>query len=213
MGSWKSGRALLAAVAVAYGLVQLIVVTPGMGLGWDEVVYVSQVDPRVPATEFIAPRARGVTLLVAPVMLLTGSTEALRIYLCVLSALALYVSFGTWLRVRSGLAVPLAALLFASLWLSVFYGNEVMPNLWVAFGATAAVGCFLRCLRPGSGRGPVFGLAASVAAVALLRPPDSLWLVLPLAAALAWPGWRRRRAGLALLTGLCAGWADWVVEA
>ena len=184
-----------------------------MGVGWDEVVYLSQVDPRVPATEFIAPRARGITLIVAPVVLVTSSTEALRIYLSLLSAVALYASFGTWLRVRSGAPAPLAALLFASLWLSLFYGNAAMPNMWVAFGAVAAVGCFLRCTRPDSGRGPLIGLAVSVAAVALVRPPDSIWLVLPLALALAKPGWRRVGAWAALIVGLVAGWADWIIEA
>ncbi|MFC5825821.1 hypothetical protein [Nonomuraea insulae] len=236
MTSLRSRWALLL-VALCYGIVQLIAVSPGMGLGWDEVVYVSQVDPRVPAAEFIAPRARGITLLVAPVVLVTSSTEALRVYLCVLSALGLYVSFGTWLRIRPGATAPLAALLFASTWLAVFYGNEAMPNLWVAFGAVAAVGCFLRCARPDSGRGAAVGLAVSVAAVALLRPPDSIWLVLPLALALARPAWRlirpgppldgngdkvrdgvgdgRRwvRAGVALVAGLVVGWADWIVEA
>ncbi|MEV5893364.1 hypothetical protein [Nonomuraea fuscirosea] len=200
-------------MAVGYAVVQLVAVAPGMGLGWDEVVYVSQVDPRVPAAEFIAPRARGITLLVAPVVLVTSSTEALRVYLCLLSALGLYASFGVWLRVRPGPVVPVAALLFASTWLALFYGNEAMPNLWVAFGAVAATGFFLRCVRPGAGRGPAAGLALSVAAVALLRPPDSVWLVLPLALALARPGWRCRRAGIALVAGLAVGWADWIVEA
>ncbi|WP_127934664.1 hypothetical protein [Nonomuraea polychroma] len=206
-------RALLILVACCYGAVQLIVVSPGMGLGWDESIYVSQVDPRVPAAEFIAPRARGITWVVAPVVLVTSSTEALRVYLCLLSALALYASFGIWLRVRTGGMVPLAALLFASLWLSLFYGGQAMPNLWVAFGAVAAVGCFLRCVRPGSGKAPAVGLALSVAAVGLLRPPDSLWLVLALAAALAWPAWRRVKVAAALVAGLIAGWADWVAEA
>jgi hypothetical protein len=209
-------RALLILVAVCYGGVQLAVVTPGMGLSWDEVVYVSQVDPRVPATEFIAPRARGVTLLVAPVVLVTSSTEALRVYLCLLSALALYASFAVWLRVRPGAVPPLAALLFASLWLSAFYGGAAMPNLWVAFGAVAAAGCFLRCLEPDPGWRPLAGLALSVAAVALLRPPDSVWLVLPLAVALALAkvaARQRVRTGAALGGGLVAGWAEWVVDA
>ncbi|MDP4509905.1 hypothetical protein [Nonomuraea turcica] len=215
MSWWRADpwRALLILVACCYGIAQLIVVTPGMGLGWDESIYVSQVDPRAPAAEFIAPRARGITLLVAPVVLVTSSTEALRVYLCLLSALALYASFGIWLRVRAGAMAPLAALLFASLWLSLFYGGQVMPNLWVAFGAVAAVGCFLRCVRPDSGRGPVIGLALSVAAVALLRPPDSLWLVLALAAALARPAWRQAKVTAALVAGLVVGWADWIVEA
>ncbi|WP_101785070.1 hypothetical protein [Nonomuraea indica] len=206
-------RALLALVAVCYGTVQLVAAGPGMGLGWDEVVYVSQVDPRVPAVEFIAPRARGITLIVAPVVLVTSSTEALRVYLCLLSALALYASFATWLRLRPGAVAPVAALLFASLWLALFYGSEAMPNMWVAFGAVGAVGFFLRCLRPDAGRGCVIGLALCVAAVALVRPPDSLWLVLPLGLALVRPGGRRPRVAVALVAGLAAGWADWVVEA
>ncbi|MFG3438507.1 hypothetical protein ACGF0J_14785 [Nonomuraea sp. NPDC047897] len=216
MSSWLRAdpwRALLMLVAGCYGAVQLLAVGPGMGLGWDEVVYVSQVDPRVSAVEFIAPRARGITLIVAPVTLVTSSTEALRIYLAVLSALALYASFATWLRLRPGAAAPLAALLFASLWLALFYGAAAMPNMWVAFGAVAAVGFFLRCLRPDAGRGCVAGLALCVAAVALVRPPDSVWLVLALGAALAGPGRWRPRVAIALLAGLTAGWADWVVEA
>ncbi|WP_336211585.1 hypothetical protein [Nonomuraea sp. LPB2021202275-12-8] len=216
MHSWLRAdpwRALLMLVAVCYGIVQLVAAGPGMGLGWDEVVYVSQVDPRVPATEFIAPRARGITLIVAPVTLVTSSTDALRVYLCLLSALALYASFGTWLRLRPGAVAPLAALLFASLWLALFYGNEAMPNMWVAFGAVAAVGFFLRCVRPDGGRGSLAGLALCVAAVALLRPPDSIWLILPLGLALAKPGWRRPRVAIALVAGLAVGWADWIVEA
>jgi len=201
-------------VAACYGIVQLVAAGPGMGLGWDEVVYLSQVDPRVPAAEFIAPRARGITLIVAPVTLLTSSTDALRVYLCLLSALALYASFGAWPRPRPAAVAPVApvaALLFASLWPALFYGNEAMPNMWVAFGAVAAVGFFLRCLEPGGGRGRLVGLALCVAAVAALRPPDSLWLVLPLV--LAGVGKRRLGVVVAPLAGLAAGWADWIVEA
>jgi hypothetical protein len=69
----------LAVVAGAFTLAQLVLVPPGMGLGWDESVYVSQVSPHAPAAFFSAPRARGVPLLVAPVAAWSTSTELLRV--------------------------------------------------------------------------------------------------------------------------------------
>src|ERR1022692_4116985 len=61
----------LAAVAAAFSLSQLLFVSPRMGLGWDEAVYVSQFSGHAPAAFFDAARARGVPLLVAPVTLVT----------------------------------------------------------------------------------------------------------------------------------------------
>lgn len=62
--AWAAARPLpwLAAVAAAFTLTQLVLVVPGLGLGWDETVYVSQVSPQAPAAFFSAPRARGITL-------------------------------------------------------------------------------------------------------------------------------------------------------
>lgn len=210
-------QVLLACVSACYAAAQLVIVTPRMGLGWDEIVYVSQVAP-VPATSFTAPRARGVSVLVAPVAAFTTSLTVLRVYLSVLSGLGLFVSFHTWLRVRNGPLVPLAAFLFASLWLSLFYGNEAMPNLYVAFGAVAAVGFFLQSVGREDARWPLLGLGVSLAFTALVRPSDSLWLALPLGlGALLVPHWwrgRRRVWPLATIAGgLVAGWAEWVIEA
>ncbi|MGW4393444.1 hypothetical protein ACWEKA_44220, partial [Streptomyces sp. NPDC004685] len=42
------GRYAPAAAAGAFVLAQLLLVTPGTGLGWDEIVYVSQVEPGTP---------------------------------------------------------------------------------------------------------------------------------------------------------------------
>jgi hypothetical protein len=74
----------LAAVAAAFTLAQLLLVRPAMGLGWDETVYVSQVSSHAPAAFFSAPRARGISLLVAPVTAWSSSTPLLRVYLDVL---------------------------------------------------------------------------------------------------------------------------------
>src|SRR5690606_29899529 len=84
------------------------------------------------------PRARGLMALIAPVAAQTDSITVLRWYLALASAAALFGSYALWLRVRRTVVVPLAASLFAGLWTTIFYGPEVMPNLWVAFGAVAA---------------------------------------------------------------------------
>ncbi|MFJ7159266.1 hypothetical protein ACIQUQ_30570 [Streptomyces sp. NPDC101118] len=268
-------RLPLLAVCLAYTALQLLAVVPGSPLGWDETVYVSQVSPQAPAAFFSAPRARGITLLAAPVTLVTTGTTALHVWFALLSGAALYLSFAVWRPLLPSPVVTTAAGLFAGLWVTLLYGPQVMPNLWVAFGALAAVGCFLRCLprrpadplaavagraygagsayAPGSayrtdyphatdlpygtarayatdlpygtaraygppaartagGRArPLAGLAAAAALVALMRPADALWLLLPLAAVALW---RRAPLVLAVLcAGLAVGGAEWVVEA
>ncbi|MEV5880988.1 hypothetical protein AB0L75_43855 [Streptomyces sp. NPDC052101] len=200
----------LAAVAAAFTLAQLLLVRPGMGLGWDETVYVSQVSAHAPAAFFSAPRARGVSLLVAPVAAWSSSTALLRIYLAVLSGLALFLALRAWRGLFPDRVLALAGALFASLWVTLFYGPQAMPNYWVAVGALTAVACFLRT-RHGSGRSAWWGLAASAALMAGMRPTDAVWATLPLLAlGLARRHWR---ALAVLLAGLAAGAAEWVIEA
>ncbi|WP_369362577.1 hypothetical protein AB5L52_03350 [Streptomyces sp. CG4] len=202
--------AALAAVAAAFTLAQLFLVGPGMGLGWDETVYVSQVSAHAPAAFFSAPRARGISLLVAPVTAWSSSTALLRIYLAVLSGLALFLALRAWRGLFPARVLALASALFASLWVTLFYGPQAMPNYWVAVGASAAVACFLQA-RDGAGRRAWWGLAASAALMAWMRPTDAVWAALPLLAlGLAR---RRWRALAVLLAGLAAGAAEWVIEA
>ncbi|MGW2645760.1 hypothetical protein ACWC2T_12760 [Streptomyces sp. NPDC001393] len=201
----------LAAVAAAFTLAQLLLVRPGMGLGWDETVYVSQVSPQAPAAFFSAPRARGVPLLVAPVASWSTSTALLRTYLALLSGLALYLALRAWRGLFPVRVLALAGALFASLWVTLFYGPQAMPNYWVAVGALAAVACFLRARADRTDRGALWGLAASAALMALMRPTDAVWAVLPLlAVGLARRHWRPLAV---LLAGLAAGAAEWVAEA
>ncbi|MER5860859.1 hypothetical protein ABT131_35520 [Streptomyces sp900105245] len=201
----------LAVVAVAFTLAQLLLVRPGMGLGWDETVYVSQVSAHAPAAFFSAPRARGVPLLVAPVTAWSSSTALLRVYLAVLSGLGLFLALRTWLGLFPVRVLAVAGALFATLWVTLFYGPQAMPNYWVAVGALAAVACFLRARADRTDRPALWGLAACAALMALMRPVDAVWAVLPLLA-LGLPRHRRRTLWV-LLAGLAAGAAEWVAEA
>ncbi|MFF5971825.1 hypothetical protein ACFY7C_09900 [Streptomyces sp. NPDC012769] len=204
-----------AAVAALFTLAQLALVIPGSGLGWDEAVYVSQVGGNAPPAFFSAPRARGITYLVAPVAAVTASTTAIRVYLALLSGAALFGALWIWRRLLPPAVLTAAGALFASLWITLFYGPRVMPNLWCAFGALAAVGCFLRATTTTRPRNPLLGLGAALCAVTLLRPAEGLWLTLPLlAAALLVPAWRRRPAVFpALLAGPLLGALPWITEA
>lgn len=201
-------------LAVAFVVVQLTLVPPGMGLGWDETVYASQVSPHAPAAFFSAPRARGISYLAAPVTGFTGSVTVLRWYLAVLSGGALFVSLWVWRRLLPVPVLTLAGALFATLWISVFYGPQVMPNLWVAFAALIAAGCFLRAVHDRGDLGALFGLGGAMAVAALMRPSDAVWLALPLVAgALCVRSWRRPAVLLVVAAGAGLGAAQWVVEA
>ncbi|MEU3350736.1 hypothetical protein [Streptomyces sp. NPDC037389] len=205
----------LATVAVSFAVLQLCYAVAHMDLGWDESVYLSQVDPRNPAAFFSAPRSRGISFLVAPVIALTPSVPVLRVTLVLLSSLALFAAFRVWEPLLGKGRVALAALLFAGLWITVLYGPEAMPNLWLALAAVAAVGWFLRARRDAPGpRRARTGLAVALAAAALLRAPDAVWLALPLLAACAGlRAWRTPGTTAAVLGGLAAGGAQWAVEA
>lgn len=204
---------VLAGVAGMWVVVQFVV-TFHVGLGWDETVYLSQYARDVPPGVFSPPRARGVPLLVAPITLVTTALPAIRAYLTVLSGVGLFCAFWPWLRVRPGAVVPGAAALFASVWVAVFYANEAMPDMFVAYGAVAAVGLFLLAVRPGRQRGASIGLAGAVGFTALVRPTDALWVAGTLVvAALAVRAWRRPAVVLAVVCGVAIGWGEWIGEA
>ncbi|WP_081240758.1 hypothetical protein [Streptomyces viridosporus] len=208
---WAGARRPLAAVAAVFVLAQLVLVRPVLGLGWDEIVYVSQVTSHHPAAFFSAPRSRGVSLLVAPVASWSSSTVLLRVYLALLSGLALYLALRAWRGLFPTRVLVTAGAFFASLWVTLFYGPQAMPNYWVAVGALIAVGCFLRHRADGSARGALWGVLAGAALMAWMRPTDAVWVTLPLIAlALAH---RHGRLLLALGGGLAAGGVEWVIEA
>jgi hypothetical protein len=203
----------LALVAAAFAAAQLIFVVPRLGLSWDEVVYLSQVSMHAPAAFFDPARARGIPVLVAPVALLTSSVLALRVYLALASGLALFLALLTWRALRPAWVLALAGVAFGSLWVALYYGPQAMPDEWVGFAALAAAGFFART-GPGLSRRCLAGLAGCVAAAALIRPGDAVFLAGGLVlAVLTVPVWRRWQLIAAIAAGLAAGGAEWIAEA
>lgn len=229
----------LVGVAAAFSLVQLVLVAPRLGLSWDEVVYVSQISVHAPAANLDPARARGVSLLAAPVTILTGSVLALRIYLSLLSGAGLLLALLAWRGLRPAWMLALAGVCYGSLWTAMYYGPQAMPDEWVAFSALGAVGLFLRAAGTGRmvpavpavpgvhasrsvpvprflrGRhGLLAGLAACLAVATLVRPGDALYVAGALGiAVLAVPRFRQPSLLAAVVLGFAAGAAEWVIEA
>jgi hypothetical protein len=214
-------HAALIAVSAAYCLLVLWRTSQSMTLQYDEVVYASQVAREAPAAMFSAPRARGMSLLVAPVVVITESVLALRLYLVVLAGVLMYLGFRPWLAVfgrvggRYAYVPPVAAGCFATLWLSVLYGNLAYPNLWLAFVLLAGVGYTVRAVtEPVPGWGPAVAVGVAFAVASLIRPTDALATAGPLLVGLLVVGsWRRLRPMLAIGIGLLVGWSAWIAEA
>jgi hypothetical protein len=209
---------LLVAVCVAHAVLALIyVVAHHMWWEQDETVYISQVAPHSPALVFTPPRARGMPVLLFPVVHFTTSVTIVRTYLVLLGTVAMYAGFRPWLRLGYSRVVPAAAVLLSTLWATTFFGAETQPNFLVAVIALAVVGSFMLALRAPSGRRSLLVLGGWLALMALIRPSDATWLVGALCCAIVvvkGPAGRRRMVvAAALVIGLCLGWSEWVIEA
>jgi hypothetical protein len=206
-----TARRLIVVVGVASLLAQLMVLSLDRPPSWDESIYLSQVAPDAEPLPFVPSRARGITFLAAPVLQLGGSLAQLRLFLVIASAAALIAAFRMWVPVI-GFGAVAAAFLFAGAWPALFYGSEVMPNLWVALIAVAATAVLARRLADGDGRHDELVAGGLVALAALIRPLDAVVLtaaliLLPIAVRRPTVPW-----AVLLLLGLAAGWAPWLVE-
>lgn len=215
--SLGSPHGLLLVICAAHLLlVGIFVVTHHMWWEQDETVYLSQVAAHHPAMYFSPPRARGMPVLLYPVVHFTTRLSIIRSYVGVLGTAALYLGFRPWLRLGFGRVVALAALLFSTLWAATFFGAETQPNFLVAALSLASVGYAIVAIRAGAGRRGLFPVVGSTALIALIRPSDATWLCAALLLAMlglrAWPQRRRRIVAVALLSGLALGWSEWVIE-
>jgi hypothetical protein len=159
-------------VGLGFLAAQLLLVGPDRAPSWDEAIYLSQVTPDAEAMNMVASRARGVTYLVAAPLALGASLETVRVLLSVASAVGLVGAFVPWVGVV-GAAAPVAAALFGSGWVALFYGSEVMPNLWVALAGLGAIGFVARGTARSGTRRDVVVAAGLLALAALVRPFDA----------------------------------------
>lgn len=212
---------LLVAVCVVYVAMIGLRTSQSMSFKWDEVVYLSQVARDVPAAMFSAPRSRGMSILLAPVAGITSAVFPIRIYIAIGSGLLMYLAFRPWLRIvpsSGSLSVfvpPLAAALFASLWLTLLYGSMAYPNLWLAFVLVAGTGYACVAVRQERIRLPVVAAITTFFALAsLLRPTDTLVAAVPMLAAMVIvPAWRKTAPVVAVVLGVTIGWVVWIAEA
>lgn len=205
----RASRPEFTAVGVAYVVLQSLTVSLRRAPSWDEAVYLSQIWRGGPALPFATSRARGITLLVAPVSWSSGSVTASRVFLMVAAGALLATAFAIWAPLIGGRAAVVAAAFFGGWWVTAYYGSAVMPNLWSALLGVAVVGATLRSLS--QQRWPAWAAATSLA-MALVRPLDAgvLLAALALAATIVRP-----LPGRVLLwpaAGVALGSFVWLVE-
>jgi hypothetical protein len=219
-GWWDADGVGWLVVAAAAFTVAVAVFNPlSARLSGDEVVYASQIANHVPLLQWNPQHARGVSLLVAPVTLLTSSATILRAYLALLAGAGLLLALLAWRGVVRTRVLTLACVLFGGLWVAESLAVQLYPNYWIALGGLAGAGLCLRCLRSPAPSWPVLALLAAAAAfTSLMRPQDAFFLFGPmlvaaLIVAARRPGRRRGVAALlAMLAGLAVGAGDWVAE-
>jgi hypothetical protein len=201
----------LVLVGSAYVAFELVCFSIRRAASWDEAVYLSQVTPGMHELPFVASRSRGITLLVWPVLQFGGTLPVVRLFLAVLSAAALAGAFVPWVSVIS-FGAPIAAAISCSTWVALFYGSEVMPNLWVALLAVASVGLVGRLMihREQPWDLPLASLL--LALMGMFRPPDVIPIVIAMIAAGIWAGAMSVRRMALLLAGAIAGWVPWILE-
>lgn len=208
--TYRSARRWLVVVGIAYAAFQLVAFDLRRPPSWDEAIYLSQVTPGTDAYHFVASRARGITILVAP-FAATGSLLAIRAGLAILAAIALAAAFLPWVPTAAA-GAPAAAAFLASTWTALVYGSEVMPNLWVGLAGVAALGLVVRPSPAERARREDVAAAGILLLAALFRPFDALLLGAPVALAAIVVGRRPLRSAAVLAAGVGGGCLPWFIE-
>jgi hypothetical protein len=198
-------------IAGASAVVQMVVGSLHRAPSWDEAIYLSQVTRGVVALPFAASRARGITVLVAPLASVGAPLWLVRLALVLGSSLLAALVFRLWVPIL-GWGAPLGMVLFMGSWPALFYGSEVMPNLWAALFAVGTLAFLARCADRSEIRTrDLAGIGLMAAVMALMRPPDAV--VLAVAASIVALLMRGPvRAIVAVIVGVSVGTLPWLVE-
>jgi hypothetical protein len=201
-------------VCILFVLSELLPALLRLPLGADEITYIARTSAHASGVFLPPVHGHGVGLLAAPVTLLTTSLLALRIWMAVLSGLALFGSLLCWRGLRPAWILALGGFIFASLAITELSGVQVYPDLWAAFGALAITGLLLQSVQGRMRPRYVLPLIAFVAFfIVLLRPQNIVFVLAPtLAAPLVVRGWRQRNVLVAMIIGIAAGVLEWAIE-
>ena len=202
-------RALLV-VGVTFFITQVALLPLDRPPTWDEAVYLTQVTPGMEGAYFHAWHARGITLIVAPVMWLGASVVHVRLFLMVLSSLATIAAFRVWIPLV-GMAAVIAAFVTSFSWVSLFSASQVMPNYWAAILGVATTGLVVRGLERGETR-YVVGASLLMAGMALVRPTEATLLTSAIALIVLLVRGDAWRQVVSLGAGLLLGWLPWAIE-
>jgi hypothetical protein len=205
----------IAAVCFLFVLSEMIPALLKLPLGADEITYIARTSAQASDVYLPPVHGHGVGLLAAPVTLLTTSLTALRIWMAVLSGLALFGALLCWRGLRPAWVLAVAGLIFGSLAITELSGVQVYPDLWAAFGGLAVTGLLLQAVERRMRASVVLPLIAfSSMIIVLMRPQNIVFMLAPtFVAPLVVRRWRQPRVLIAMIIGSAVGVIDWVAEA
>lgn len=202
-------------VAIAFLAAELTPALLRMPLGADEITYIARTSTRVSGVDLPPVHGHGAGLLAAPVTLLTGSLIAVRIWMALLSAAALFLAMLCWRGLRPAWVVALAGLILGSMAITQLSGVQVYPDWWAAVAIMALTGLFLQATSRRWRPVPLLlGIGLCAFVIVLMRPQNIVFVLAPVfVAGIVVPGWRRPSVLAAIAAGAVLGIADWVGEA
>jgi hypothetical protein len=205
----------LVGVSVLFLASELLPALLRLPLGADEITYIARSSVHHSAVFLPPVHGHGAGLLAAPVTLVTTSLTAIRVWMAVLSGLALFLSLLCWRGLRPAWVLAVAGFIFGALAITELSGVQVYPDLWAGFGALAITGLLLQALQDRMRPQVVLPLIAFVAfVIVLMRPQNIVFVLAPtFVAPLVVRAWRKPGVLVAMIVGMAAGVLEWVAEA